>query len=193
LAAWVTKASSIPNSLIRRLAADNSPRSLVEVPGFRAWCNVSGTWQNRAMAVDKSGELWRGEGFADLAEYLRHFQAGGYSVDKVVESMCRSCNGRAFRVMVDDEVGCAQRVCVACGTPAFIADSAEYWGDAEPGECACPCGGEEFAVAVAFALHDDGDVRWISIGLRCLADNTLGVYADWKINYSPSDHLLSQA
>jgi hypothetical protein len=44
-----------------------------------------------------------------------------------------------------------------------------------------------------FALHDDGEVRWISVGLRCLTDNTLGVYADWKINYGPSDHLLSQA
>jgi hypothetical protein len=50
-----------------------------------------------------------------------------------------------------------------------------------------------FAVAVGFSLRDGGDVRWISIGLRCLTDNTLGVYADWKINYGPSGHLLSQA
>jgi hypothetical protein len=42
LAAWVTKASSVSNSLIRRLAAASSPRSLVEVPGLiprsmRSW------------------------------------------------------------------------------------------------------------------------------------------------------------
>jgi hypothetical protein len=49
-----------------------------------------------------------------------------------------------------------------------------------------PCGNEEFAVAVGFAFFDDGEVRWISIGLRCLKDNTLGVYADTKIDYSPS-------
>ncbi len=53
-------------------------------------------------------------------------------------------------------------------------------------------------MAVGFSLRDGGDVRWISIGLRCLTDNTLtdttlGVYADWKINYGPSGHLLSQA
>jgi hypothetical protein len=48
-------------------------------------------------------------------------------------------------------------------------------------------------VAVGFSLRDGGDVRWISIGLRCLTDNTLGVYADWNINYGPSGHLLSQA
>jgi hypothetical protein len=73
------------------------------------------------------------------------------------------------------------------------ADSAEFWDEADPGECACPCGGDTFAVAVGFSLRDGGDVRWISIGLRCLTDNTLGVYADWKINYGPSGHLLSQA
>ena len=65
------------------------------------------------------------------------------------------------------------------------ADSAEFWDEADPGECACPYGGDTFAVAVGFSLRDGGDVRWISIGLRCLTDNTLGVYADWKINYGP--------
>jgi hypothetical protein len=38
-----------------------------------------------------------------------------------------------------------------------------------------------------------GDGRWISIGIRCLTDNALGVYADWKINYGPSGHHPSQA
>ena len=100
------------------------------------------------MTLDKSGELWRGEGFADLADYIRHFQAEGYPVDQVVESVCTRCSGRAFRVLVDDTQGCAQRTCVGCGTAAFIADSAEYWDEADPGECRCPCGGGEFAVAV---------------------------------------------
>jgi hypothetical protein len=145
------------------------------------------------MTLDKSGELWRGEDFADLADYIRHFQAEGYQVDQVVESVCGHCNGRAFRVLVDDTEGCAQRTCIGCGTAAFIADSAENGDEADPGECQCPCGRGEVAVAVGFSLRDDGDVRWISIGLRCLTDNTLGVYADWKINYGPSGHLLSQA
>jgi hypothetical protein len=80
-----------------------------------------------------------------------------------------------------------------CRAATFIADSAEYWDQADPGECECPCGGDTFAVAVGIALRDEGDVRWISIGLRCLTDNTLGVYAEWKINYGPSAHLLTQA
>ena len=110
------------------------------------------------MTLDKSGKLWRGEDFADLADYLRHFRAEGYPVDQVVESVCAQCTGRAFRVLVDDIQGCAQRICVGCGTAAFIADSAEYWDEADPGDCECPCGGGEFAVAVGFSLHDDGEV-----------------------------------
>jgi hypothetical protein len=34
-------------------------------------------------------------------------------------------------------------------------------------------------------------VRWISLGLRCVQDGTLGVYADWKVDYSPTGHLLT--
>lgn len=142
------------------------------------------------MAVDRSGELWRGEDFADLADYLREFRPGGYLVVRVKEVICLRCEGRAFTVLADDEEGCAQACCVACGERAFIADSADYWPDAEPEECACPCGGEVFQAATGFALRADGEVRWISVGLRCTQDGTMGVYADWKIDYGPTDHLL---
>ncbi|MEV1109430.1 hypothetical protein [Micromonospora sp. NPDC049751] len=83
--------------------------------------------------------------------------------------------------------------CTACGARAFVADSADYWGDAEPGDCACPCGGEVFHVAVGFARYADGEVRWISVGLHRVQDGAMGVYADWKINYRPTDHLLDGA
>ncbi|MEV6602412.1 hypothetical protein AB0M36_37025 [Actinoplanes sp. NPDC051346] len=144
------------------------------------------------MTLDKSGKLWRGEDFADLAECVRDFKAGGYPVTTVVESRCGECDGRSFQVNIDEEEA-TQRVCLACGSVAFIGDSAEHWSEDESDSCACPCGGEEFAVAVGYALFDDGEVRWISVGLRCLKDNVLGVYADTKIDYSPSRHLLSQA
>jgi hypothetical protein len=147
------------------------------------------------VTLDKSGKLWRGENFDDLAELIRDHQAGGYPVDTVTESICARCDGRAFRVLVDDLQGFAERMCVACETTAFLADSADYKDDDEfdPGECECPCGGGEFAVAVGFSLLDDGEVRWVSVGLRCLTDGTLGVYTDWKIDYTPSRHLLGQA
>jgi hypothetical protein len=145
-----------------------------------------------AVTLDKSGKLWRGDDFGDLAEYIRHFKAGGYPVTTVVESRCGVCDGRAFRVTIDEEEA-TQRVCLACGTAAFIGDGAEHWSGTDHDSCACPCGGEKFAVAVGFAYFDDGEVRWVSVGLRCLKDDTLGVYADTKIDYSPSHHLLNQA
>ncbi|GAA4587425.1 hypothetical protein GCM10023194_36280 [Planotetraspora phitsanulokensis] len=145
------------------------------------------------MAIDTSGELWRGEGFEDLAEFIRECQPGGYAVERVREAVCAGCTGKSFHVLADDVEGCVQRVCVVCGDAFYIADSAEYEDDADLGECACPCGGEEFGVAVGFAFRGDGEVRWVSVGLRCLKDGGLGVYADWKIDYGPTAHLLEMA
>ncbi len=70
-----------------------------------------------------------------------------------------------FSVEVDDEEGCARRTCVTCGQRAFIADSAEFWDEADSGESQCPCGEEAFELGVAFSLREDGDVRWtLSVG-----------------------------
>ncbi|MEV4479696.1 hypothetical protein [Micromonospora coxensis] len=145
------------------------------------------------MAIDRHGEFWRGEDLTDLADYLPEFQPGGYPVERVKKVFCLRCEGKAFSVLADDAEGCAQVGCMVCGERAFIADSADYWLDAEPDECACPCGGEVFHVAIGFALGTDGEVRWISLGLRCIQDGTVGVYADWKIDYGPTDHLLVDA
>ena len=48
-----------------------------------------------------------------------------------------------------------------------------------------------FGIGVAFSLRDDGDVRWITVGGRCVACGGLGAYTDWKIDYSPTNHLLT--
>ncbi|MET8308939.1 hypothetical protein [Micromonospora sp. NPDC005173] len=78
-------------------------------------------------------------------------------------------------------------ICHDCQTGTPIADHLE---DAELEECACPCGGETFTVGVGYAMNTANEVRWISLGLRCVADGTLGVYTDWKIDYAPTRHLL---
>ena len=44
----------------------------------------------------------------------------------MVESRCGECDGRAFRVNLDEQEA-TQRVCLACGATAFIGDSAEHW------------------------------------------------------------------
>jgi hypothetical protein len=143
------------------------------------------------MAIDATGQFWSGENFDDLAEYLREYQAGGYSVGRVGELACSGCAKKTFNVAADHTEGCARVRCVACNTDTYIADSSEFAADADLAECSCPCGGQTFNVGVGYALREDGEVRWISVGVRCVDDGTLGVYADWKIDYSPTGHLLS--
>ncbi|MFE1319787.1 hypothetical protein [Kitasatospora phosalacinea] len=124
----------------------------------------------------------------ELAGFLR--EAAEYRPVLVAGCGCEDCGGRVFTVRVDDVEGCAARECVGCGGWAFLADSAEVWQEAEPGGAECPCGGEEFEAAVGFSLTADGSVRWVTVGLRCTRDGAVGVYADWKIDYTPTDHLL---
>jgi hypothetical protein len=63
--------------------------------------------------------------------------------------------------------------------------------EADAGSAACSCGGETFELAVGFSFQIDGDVRWVTVGARCMGCHGLGVYSDWKIDYGPTLHLLS--
>jgi hypothetical protein len=141
--------------------------------------------------IDTSGEWWKGQDFDALAEYLRVLTQDEYSVDRVLEPKC-SCGGATFRLVCDQDEGVARRACVRCGTEAFIADSEDYAADADLQPVSCVCGGAEFQLAVGFAFREGGDVRWITLGLRCVQCGVLGSPADWKIDYSPTDHLLAQ-
>jgi hypothetical protein len=140
--------------------------------------------------IDKTGTWWTGASFDDLREYLVEYTAESYPAGPIAQSSC-TCGAHAFAVRFDPDEGCAQRRCHACGEEAFIADSEELWDDADPVEAQCPCGAEAFELGVAFSLRDDGDVRWITVGGRCVACGVLGAYVDWKIDYSPTDHLLT--
>ncbi|WP_242887535.1 hypothetical protein [Actinomadura litoris] len=129
---------------------------------------------------------------AELAMFLRKALDGRPA--KIAPSICRGCGGQVFFVLVNESA--AERECRDCESRAFIADSKEYWNeesweDDEPGAAGCPCGGEEFEAAVAFSLANDGSVRWVTLGLQCVEDGFCGVYADWKIDYGPKDHLLT--
>ena len=143
--------------------------------------------------IDKSGQWWRGDGFDDLVEYIRVYSAESYAAERVIQSRCESCGSTTMRLRFDDEEGGAERLCASCGTARLLLDSDDYWADATPDDAACPCGAEEFEVGVGYALRDDGDVRWAYVGGRCVACGVLGVYTDWKIDYSPTHHLFERA
>jgi hypothetical protein len=143
------------------------------------------------MAIDRTGEWWLGTDAADIDEFIHAFSESGYLASKVVRAQCSGCSGTTFRVAVDDDEGFVERCCVACGSRTAILDSEDVREDAEPDDVACPCGNKVFEVAVGFALRDNSrDVKWVYVGLRCIDDGVLGVCADWKIDESPSHHLL---
>jgi hypothetical protein len=143
--------------------------------------------------IDKSGTWWKGENLDDLRGFVIEFTSRSYRADEIRQSVCKGCGGTLFGLKVDDDEGCAERCCRGCGEREFIADSEEYWEDATPGDAACPCGAEDFQVAVGFSLIESGEVSWISVGCRCVACGVLGVYVDWKVDYEPSRHLLDMA
>jgi hypothetical protein len=144
------------------------------------------------MAIDKSGKWWKGTNFDDLAEYIRLFTEEGYPADRVVQCVC-TCGNKTFRLVADSDEGCAQRTCTVCNNSAFIFDSAEYWEDATPEKVQCLCKHKTFEIGVGFSLRPNEDVKWITVGQRCMKCGVLASYADWKVDYSPSAHLLSMA
>ena len=145
------------------------------------------------MTIDRSGQWWTGTEPADIDDYLTAFTADGYPATRVVHSVCAECQGQTFRIRVDDEEGCAERTCAKCGASQLLLDSQDALDDAELEDAECPCGGDVFNVAVGFAFRTDEDIRWVYLGLRCANDGVLGVYTDWKIDYSPTAHLLELA
>jgi hypothetical protein len=142
------------------------------------------------MTIDRSGASWIGTSPADIDEYLTAFTSDGYPATRVIHASCSTCQGTAFRILVDDEEGCAERICVTCKDQRLLIDSGDTVDGAELEGAECPCGGEIFNAAVGFALRDDGEVRWVHLGLRCIDDGVLGVYTDWKVDYSPTAHLF---
>ena len=146
---------------------------------------------NKTVAIDKRGKWWKGSSFADLDEYIRAYTEEGYPAQIIRQSIC-ACGATAFQLEADRDEGCARRICSSCGQAAFLGDSSDCWEEAEPERCSCPCRNRSFEIGVGFSLRSDGEVKWITVGERCLKCGVLGSFVDWKIDYSPTHHLLEQ-
>lgn len=143
--------------------------------------------------MDAEPTASRDRAFDELRASIEEFTAGGYPVDQVITAVCVCGNG-TFRLVFDDEVGVAARVCAECEGEAAIADSDEHFDDVEAVEQAhCTCGNDVFTAATGFALTAHGEVRWVSVGLRCPRDGIAGVYVDWEVDYEPTAHLVNNA
>jgi hypothetical protein len=128
-----------------------------------------------------------------MGEYLVAYGADNAPVSAFRLSQC-VCSSVTFYLDADDDEGCAKRTCTDCSNEHLICDSAEYWDEASPERWRCiECDSERANVGVGFSLYDDGEVRWLYVGERCASCGVLGCFAGWKVAYSPSAQMLSQA
>lgn len=126
---------------------------------------------------------------AALADYSK---ANAYAAHHFAEAEC-ACGGHSFLLQVDDNQGAAIRTCVACKASHPIGDSDEFLEGADLEECACPCGGDAFAITVGVSLYDGSDdVRWLYLGCKCSTCGLAAVYADWKNEFNGYRELLAR-
>lgn len=145
------------------------------------------------MALVKRGEHWYGDDHVDLREEIARFaNLNGYPAEHFADARC-SCGGSTFRLAVDDNQGAAVRVCMGCADEHAMGDSAEYLDDAELETCSCVCESEALELSVGVSLYaGSADVRWLYLGCRCTDCGLVGVYADWKNEYTGYQQLLRQ-
>ena len=145
------------------------------------------------MPIQKRGNHSYGDNQADIREEIARYSVlNTYVADHFADSVC-SCGSHVFRLLLDDTAGAAVRRCVSCSAEHPIGDSKDYLEDAEVGECACPCGGEDFEITVGVSLYDDSeDVKWLYLGCRCPACGLVAVYGDWKNEFEGYRKLLAQ-
>lgn len=144
------------------------------------------------MALTKRGKHRYGDDHADIrAEILRYSGKNEYPAQHFADCVC-SCGGKRFRLALDDDAGAAIRICTGCHAEHAVGDSNEYLDEAELGECACPCDGEEFEISVGVSLYENSDdVRWLYLGCRCPKCSLIAVYGDWKNEFIGFRELLA--
>lgn len=67
------------------------------------------------MGIIRHGTEWRGSEPGDIDEYLLGHTSYSYPVSTIVHAQCADCAGIAFHLRLDDEEGCAERICGGCG------------------------------------------------------------------------------
>jgi hypothetical protein len=145
------------------------------------------------MALRRRGKWRYGDSQADIpGEILRYSKGVEYLAHHYADAVC-GCGGKVFRLLLDDTQGAAVRRCVACNAEHPIGDSDEYMEEAELGECACPCGNEEFEISVGVSLYEGSeDVKWLYLGCRCPGCGLTAVYGDWKNEFIGYRELLAR-
>ncbi len=137
--------------------------------------------------IDKTDEFWASATADDIDEYLKAYSDNS-ALD--VKPIICSCGGDTFTIKCDQDESVIGVKCESCGEEKLIADSADYWGDADPEDYECPlCKSRLYNVRVGFRRRRSGSVKWVYIGVRCTQCKALGSPLDWKIDYEPTDKM----
>src|SRR4051812_19081997 len=100
------------------------------------------------MVLKQRGKHRYGDQPADIRPELARYSAlNGAAAVAFGDALC-ACGSAIFRLAIDESAGAAVRTCSVCRVAHPIGDSDRYLGGARLEECACPCGGETFAVTV---------------------------------------------
>ena len=129
---------------------------------------------------------------ADIrSELVRYSELNGYVAEHFADARC-DCAATTFKLGLDENAGVAVRFCQSCGGELGMADSNDYFDEAEIYIAECTCGGDIFEITLGVALYADSeDVRWLYVGCRCPACNLAGCYGDWKNEFIGYQKLLS--
>jgi RNase P subunit RPR2 len=143
--------------------------------------------------MSNSSKFRHGENAEDISKYLIEFTEHRANETKIVK--CKKCTADSFTFEFDEAEGAIEVTCDKCGEKWLLLDSDEFWEDCEDiAQAQCPeCECENFNVGVAFERRDDGDVKWVYVGARCTGCGLIGLFVDWKIDYSPTDDLVLNA
>ncbi len=78
------------------------------------------------MAIDTSGEWWRGTDAGDIDGYVEALvnSNGGYVPSRFAQAICSSCGGAVFRVEADPDQY-VRRTCVSCADVVEMLDSSD--------------------------------------------------------------------
>jgi hypothetical protein len=142
------------------------------------------------MSIDTSGKWWRGNNIEDIKDYLIAYSESAYPVQKVAISKCNKCGCEEFLVEFDWDEGVSRVICKSCETIKYLADSQENWNDIKPRKYKCvECKSTHANVGIGYAYRENGDIKWVYIGVRCSKCGILGSVTDWKIDFSPTKEI----
>ena len=146
------------------------------------------------MAIQRKSQQSFADSQADIREELvRYSKLNGYVAEHFADARC-NCGATTFKLGLDENAGVAVRFCQSCNGELGMADSNDYFDDAEIYIAECTCGADVFEVTLGVALYADSeDVRWLYVGCRCPSCKLTGCYGDWKNEFIGYQKLLSNA